>query len=53
MLQSIELDFGRRRRAWMMFAYEEYAEHVEFMTIHKINRREINFRIQTGRWIPK
>jgi len=44
---------GRRRGARMMLAYEEYAEHVEFMTIHKINRREINFRIQTGRWIPK
>jgi len=44
---------GRRRRAQMMLAYEEYAEHVEFVTIHKINRREINFRIQTGRWIPK
>jgi len=45
--------FGRRGRAQMMLAYEEYAEHVEFVTIHKINRREINFRIQIGRWIPK
>lgn len=44
---------GRRRRAQMMLAYEEYANHVEFVTIHKINRREINFRIRTGRWIPK
>jgi hypothetical protein len=44
---------GRRRMAQMMLAYEEYAEHIEFVTIHKINRRDINFRIQTGRWIPK
>jgi hypothetical protein len=44
---------GRRRMAQMMLAYEEYAEHVEFVTIHKINRRDINFKIQTGRWIPK
>ncbi|MBC8458636.1 MAG: hypothetical protein H8D67_11640 [Deltaproteobacteria bacterium] len=48
-----QVRLGRRRRAQMMLAYEEYAEHVEFVTIHKINRREINFRIQTGRWIPK
>ena len=48
-----QIRLGRGRRAQIMLAYEEYDDYVEFVTIHKIKRREINFRIRTGRWIPK
>ena len=40
--------YHRRRRK--MIAYDEFPDHVEIVTIHPIEERQISERVLTGRW---
>ena len=39
-----------RRRRKMMIAYDEFSNHVEIVTIHPIESRQISERVLAGRW---
>jgi hypothetical protein len=39
-----------RRRRKMMIAYDEFPDHVEIVTVHPIESRQISERVLTGRW---
>jgi hypothetical protein len=38
------------RRRKMMIAYDEFSNHVEIVTIHPIESRQISERVLAGRW---
>ncbi|MBE9471105.1 MAG: hypothetical protein IMY75_03215 [Chloroflexi bacterium] len=40
-----------RRRKRMMIAYDEFSDHVEIVTIHPIEKQQIQNRVLSGRWI--
>ncbi|MBI3739514.1 MAG: hypothetical protein HY258_10755 [Chloroflexi bacterium] len=42
--------YYHRRRTLMMIAYDQFAEHVEILTIHPITRKQIRDRSRTERW---
>jgi hypothetical protein len=39
-----------RRRRKMMIAYDEFPDHIEIVTIHPIESRQISERVLAGRW---
>jgi len=39
-----------RRRRKIMIAYDEFPDHVEIVTIHPIESRQISERVLAGRW---
>jgi len=40
----------QRHRTLMMIAYDQFADHVEIITIHPITRAQIQDRLRDGRW---
>jgi len=40
----------RHRRRKVMIAHDEFSEHVEIVTIHPIESRQISERVLAGRW---
>jgi hypothetical protein len=38
------------RRQLMMIAYEEFEDYVEIITVHPIEKQQINSRLEAGRW---
>jgi hypothetical protein len=42
--------YYRRRRTWMMIAYDQFPDRVEIVTIHPITKRQIRERLKRGRW---
>ncbi|HDN80446.1 MAG: hypothetical protein DRI61_13335 [Chloroflexi bacterium] len=41
----------RGKRRWMMIAYDVFPDRVEIVTIHPIERKQIQQRLLSGRWI--
>ena len=37
-------------RLQMMIAYDEFPDHIEIVTIHPIESRQISERVLAGRW---
>lgn len=43
----------RTQARLFMIAYEEYSDHMLAITIHGISKRQIRWRLKTGRWVPR